>query len=137
MRFILVVCTLLVSSFALAKESMNAKNKSDSYKIMSNGLVIGTVTVATKYTGEPMMEGTTIRAEIKCSAGYKLNPKYNKPNEFAAYDYGANGKLSEFNAKKNQLTIFHRSASVNDDGKPEIDESMEMVIDISQACLKK
>lgn len=135
MKIILFSFLMIGSPLAMAGNNMNEKDKKDSHQIISSGQVVGEVKVSSEFTGTPIIEGTEITFSIKCSKGYKLNPKFKKTDMLYAYDYGANGNLSTFNSVKSELIIHYRTAIIQE-GSPVINKEKTLTIDLSQACTK-
>lgn len=135
MKLILIIICMFASQ-AYAKEEVNLDDKTDSYKIMEQGKKIGDVTISARFVGEAILESTEIKISIQCAASYKLDEKFKKNQKMMVYDYGAKGKLSEWNSATNTLKIFYRTAK-NVDEAPVIEKSVTLNVDLAKACKKK
>lgn len=135
MNYLGIILIMLTAQQVFAASKVNLEDKKEVFKILNQEKTVGTVNVESKFIGTPIIESTKITFSIECEKEYKLNAKLKKQDSFAAYDYGANGKLATFNVDSSELTIFYRTATIAD-GSPVIDKEKTFVIDLSKACTK-
>lgn len=136
MKLLFFLSIGFVLTAAHAAPDVNSDDKKDQYQIIVDGKTLGEVIVSSVFVGQPVIESTKIEVTVNCSAGYKLNSRIEQKQSFKTYDYGAGGKLSQWDAKKNELTIFHRTALIKD-GSPVIHEEKTIVSPLVTACVKK
>lgn len=129
------VLVMMSAPFVWAGNNMNEQDKKETHILKKLDKIVGEVTVASEFTGTPIIEGTEITFTIKCTKGYKLNSKFKKSDTLNAYDYGIKGKLSTFNVEKSELVIHYRTAIIQE-GSPVIDKENSLTIDLSSACTK-
>jgi hypothetical protein len=131
----LALTTFCIVSAASAEEEVNLQDKTEKHIILNGNKKIGSIVVQSKFIGEPILQSTQLSVVVSCEVGYTVS-KQAKKNTLETYDYGANGKLSDWNSKTKQLSVFHRTGVI-EDGEPFIDKSMIWALDFSKACVKK